>query len=89
MACRFTDTSQEEEVAGPVNAQELTKTLESKGSIRMEFRFITNSRHGQALQRQSRNPLAPMDAIPEKALKGDARSHQATCVICIGTNVRS
>jgi len=70
-----------EEVEGNSNLADLRKDLEAKGSIKMDFRFITNIRpsnvsnaHGQF------NTLSSMGAIPEKALKGDARSHQATYV---------
>jgi hypothetical protein len=74
-----------EEVDGIVNPRDIKKDLESKGSISLEFRFITNVR--KSTQEHLKEPaqhLRTMGAVPEKALKGDARSHQTTYVIhCI------
>ncbi|KAH3917425.1 hypothetical protein HBI56_118040 [Parastagonospora nodorum] len=76
---RFTALNIVEEVPGTVNARQLKQDLESKGNIRMEFRFISNMRESNGDHRSSKKAtLQPMGAIPEKALKGDARSHQAT-----------
>jgi hypothetical protein len=72
-----------EEVHGSSSAAGLKQILQSKGRIIMEFCFITNMRARK--QRIANTPFDPTDlsaigAIPEKALKGDALSHQATYV---------
>jgi hypothetical protein len=70
-----------EEVERPTKVADLRKNLDAKGSIKLEFRFITKMRESdRAPMRKQVDMLSSMGAIPEKALKGDARSHQATCV---------
>jgi hypothetical protein len=65
-----------------MNPRDIKKNLESKGSISLEFHFITNLR--KSTREHLKEPaqhLRRMGAVPEKALKGDARSHQTTNVI--------
>jgi hypothetical protein len=74
-----------EDVDGIVNPRDIKKDLESKGSISLEFRFITNVQ--KSTREHLKGPaqhLRTMGAVPEKVLKGGARSHQSTYVIHCG-----
>jgi hypothetical protein len=74
-----------EEVDGITNPSDIRKDMESKGSILLEFRFITNVR--ESTREHHKGPaqiLQTISSIPERALKGDARSHQATYVFHCG-----
>jgi hypothetical protein len=77
----FTNLRIVEEVDGTANPRDIREGLESKGRISLEFRFISNLR--KSPREPSKEPtqhLRAIGAVPEKALKGDARSHQATFV---------
>ncbi|KAF2833847.1 hypothetical protein CC86DRAFT_400440 [Ophiobolus disseminans] len=76
---RFTALNIVEEADGLSNVTDLRKDLLSKGSIKLEYRFIANIHTSDEPRRyKPASALSTMGAIPEKALKGDARSHQAT-----------
>jgi hypothetical protein len=78
------NTAKVEGVDEITNANAMRKDLESKGSIGLSFRLINNVRDGTREHRGSRsNSLRAIGAVPEKALKGDARSHQATYIIYV------
>jgi hypothetical protein len=85
-----TNMGKVEEADGLVNAADLKK-IQSTGLITVSFRFIKDIRpKSQAALRisetQSMTAVTDLDklgAIPEKALKGDARSHQAGFVVRI------
>jgi hypothetical protein len=88
---RCADGSKVEETDGPFDAACLIETLESKGLISVRFRFVTNIE--TVSQPKTTAPteaaIANLDrlgAIPEKALKGDARSHQAGFALCLGSS---
>lgn len=81
-----------EEAEGPVDLKSMRKELESKGCIEVSYRFITNFRPGKKRSKPDTTPsqlsgepdkpmprkqLPTISVIPEKALKGDALSHQA------------
>jgi hypothetical protein len=58
-------------------------SMEKKGCITVKFDRITNIRPKPPktlTEGKPDNVLLAIGAIPEKALKGDARSHQATYV---------
>jgi hypothetical protein len=75
------DALEVEEADGSSDVADLRNDLQSKGSIKMEFRFITNMRDSNRPHTNTNIAILPvMGNIPEKALKGDARSHQATYV---------
>ncbi len=58
---------------------QLRRDAESKGCITLTFWFINNmSRDVRPPRGFSNDYLKSMGALPEKALKGDARSHQTT-----------
>jgi hypothetical protein len=72
-------TGKVEGLEGTVKANAVKKDLESKGSIGLSFRLINNVRDGTREHHGSQShSLRAIGAVPEKALKGDARSHQAT-----------
>ncbi|KAF2127283.1 hypothetical protein P153DRAFT_295534 [Dothidotthia symphoricarpi CBS 119687] len=78
---RFTALNIVEESDGPVNLENVRKDVGSKGCITLTLRFITNIRRsGSPNKARGQAPLSAMGAVPEKALKGDARSHQTTYV---------
>lgn len=57
-----------------------------KGCITLKYQYITNLRPLENPPRQDipkglEDEFGDLGAIPEKALKGDARSHQATYVL--------
>jgi hypothetical protein len=63
------------------------RSMERKGCITVKFGFITNMRPKPPkppTEGKPENVLLAIGAIPEKALKGDARSHQATYVNYLG-----
>jgi hypothetical protein len=79
-----------EEVDGAPSAADLRTDLESKGNIHVSFRYITNFRPSENQHNFAQtNMLRTMGAIPEKALKGDARSHQATYIISSACHLHS
>jgi hypothetical protein len=58
----------------------LKQSLSTKGCITVSFRFVESYRDLGVDSRPFKNPrkeLAALKEIPEKALKGDALSHQA------------
>ncbi|KAH7085200.1 hypothetical protein BKA63DRAFT_574293 [Paraphoma chrysanthemicola] len=68
-----------EEAESMPSVANLKKDLQSKGSIKLNCRFITNFRPSDSPYTGA--PVKDLNAvgvIPEKVLKGDARSHQAT-----------
>ncbi|KAL1797355.1 hypothetical protein ACET3X_003961 [Alternaria dauci] len=74
-----------EEALGPVpSVAVLKQTLSTKGCITISFEFIESYQDsGPDIRnirtfRSRRKILAALNEIPEKALKGDALSHQAT-----------
>jgi len=61
------------------NIAELRKDVWATGSIEVSFKYVTNIRRVPVAAdsyRKQLEELTPLGAIPEKALKGDARSHQ-------------
>jgi hypothetical protein len=86
---QLTNKSKVEEIDGLDNAAELKK-IQSKGLITVSFRFIhkIKSKSRPASQtpepdsRRAETDLEKLGAVSEKALKGDARSHQARFVLC-------
>jgi hypothetical protein len=77
-----TNNSIVEEVEEVTNSADLKNALNSKGSIKLSFRFVTNVRRSSRPHTESLVDILPvMAAVPEKALKGDARSRQATLVM--------
>ncbi|CBX92127.1 hypothetical protein LEMA_P048330.1 [Plenodomus lingam JN3] len=77
----FTRLNIEEEVEGPISLPKLREQLQKKGCITLNFRWIRNicaielpfqDRRGCQLA------LSNIGAVPEKVLKGEALSHQAT-----------
>jgi hypothetical protein len=84
-----TNMGKVEEADGLVNAADLKK-IQSTGLITVSFRFIKDirpkSQAARTSEAQSMTAVTDLDklgAIPEKALKGDARSHQAGFVVRI------
>ncbi|KAF2035317.1 hypothetical protein EK21DRAFT_54266 [Setomelanomma holmii] len=74
-----TNTSEVEEADVAASVAEFKKDLESKGSINISCRYITNIRPSHRQHAGTRvHGLDVMNDVPEKLLKGDARSHQAT-----------
>jgi hypothetical protein len=73
------DAKLAEEVDRPANIVELRKDVWATGSIEVSFKYVTNIRRVPVAAdsyRKQLEELRPLGAIPEKALKGDARSHQ-------------
>ena len=81
-----------EEVDGSAELHSLRKDVECKGCIEVSYRWVTNFRERKQKENRKtsqlqeaeqpdeplpRRQLPLMGAIPEKALKGDVRSHQA------------
>jgi hypothetical protein len=86
---KFTDFRIVEEVDGTANLIDIRKGLESEGRISMEFRFISNLRKSpREPPKEPTQHLRAIGAVPEKTLKGDARSHQATFVTAPNLLVR-
>jgi hypothetical protein len=72
-----------EEADSIPSVADFKKDLDSKGSIKLSFRFITNRRPTTRQHRGTPvDDLKAMAVIPEKVLKGDARSHQTTYFYC-------
>jgi hypothetical protein len=68
-----------EELDRPQNITELEHDVELKGIIAITLRYIKIMRRLTSLTREALIiNLSNIGAIPEKALKGDARSHQVT-----------
>ncbi|CAO2658837.1 Nn.00g065600.m01.CDS01 [Neocucurbitaria sp. VM-36] len=75
----FTPLSIVEEAEGSADISDLREELAMKGCITLSFSYITNIRTSEQAPRGTRiEELKALGIIPEKALKGDARSHQAT-----------
>ncbi|KAF1850027.1 uncharacterized protein K460DRAFT_326501 [Cucurbitaria berberidis CBS 394.84] len=75
---RFTALSIVEEVEDASEISGLQRDLTTKGNITLKYRYITNMHPADRMPRTAKHGLSALGAIPEKAMKGDARSHQAT-----------
>lgn len=69
-----------EEARGPApNVAALRHALSSKGCITLSFQFMTNLQklEDDRVQHVWHHDLEALKEVPEKALKGEALSHQA------------
>ncbi|KAL6707187.1 hypothetical protein ACN47E_004734 [Coniothyrium glycines] len=75
---RFAAINIVEETNQPASMAQLQKKLQDTGIIEVTFHYFTNARRVTCSEDvRDTNALIPMGSVPEKALKGDARSHQA------------